>query len=741
MRRDAVVVGIDNYPGAGLAGCVNDANEFAACIALPEYNFNTQEVLLNSMGTRSQILESLGKLCFGNDDGEFLLFYFAGHGQVLGNSGYLVTRDATAFDPGISLTHLASLMESASKHYRHVLAILDCCHAGSALTWSESRPLSTRDVEREIHALNESRCVLAACRPEQVASELFGHGIFTAALVDGLLGNAVDFDGNVTVFGLHDYVAKVMKHEKQTPVFKGDAAGTVIVGSGHEPRVGRPIQGDELKRTLAKAQAFVDDYHFKEHTESSDWNRRKASGARECARLLEPTLAWFHDTEREMPDIVRNPKWIELRTALRNFQGHLADIRVGMNLLEGQAVRLIGKGGYGQVWEIALADGTTKAYKVFHGNELDDVIKVQRFANGFKNMRELEHPQIVRVTSLTTSPYGFLMDYIPGENLRSYIDRSDVAQCLRLMCDIVETVQHAHSRGVIHRDIKPENIIVVMGPNGELTPFLTDFDLAYHETNRTMTTNLGVGGVINYAAPEQLYAPNTAAARAETVDVFSLSQLMFFVITGADPVADDMGRNASVLRTKLGEWVEVRAADLLLDLYVQSSDRDPSLRPASVTDFFNVLNEATTYALAATGRDDVDEDQFCRQFGHLVAGMGNYAASDDKVSMLSLSRQVSISLRFVRPSSRRQDHGDFELELSVTADIPVRTLSSGSGARKAINTRLDKAIHRFEGTRRHSGTKGSFQTFVEVNDVPLTLQGLAHVQKVLSVALAAIEQW
>ncbi|NEE21531.1 hypothetical protein G3M58_85600, partial [Streptomyces sp. SID7499] len=82
---------------------------------------------------------------------------------------------------------------------------------------------------------------------------------------------------------------------------------------------------------------------------------------------------------------------------------------------------------------------------------------------------------------------------------------------------------------------KPENIIISYGTDGNLEPYLTDFDLAYHETNRTMTANFGVGGVLNYAAPEQLYEPNAKTARSETVDVFSLGQLMFFLITGRDP--------------------------------------------------------------------------------------------------------------------------------------------------------------------------------------------------------------
>lgn len=742
MRRDALVVGIDRYEGAPLTGCVSAATEIAECLALEQYAFDCVRVL-NEEATRGRVLGALGSLVYEADGpGEFLVFYFAGHGAVLGEHGYLVTFDGSLYDPGLALAQIGQIMEAASTVYRHVLLILDCCHAGSALPWVSTRPLLPRDVDRAVQSAEESRCVLAACRPEQSAFEAGTRGYFTGALLDGMLGDAVDFDGQVTVFGLHDHVVSAVPASMQTPVFKGDASGAVVLGRDFEPRRGRPLKRDELARTLAKGASLLDQYHYVEQRESSDRNYRREEGARKCADELEPLLRWFHQTEGELPDLARHHEWTALRGRVRDHQGRLAAIEVGQNTRYGQVVEHLGHGGYGHVWKLSLAEGGERAFKVFHGNELDDQVKVQRFQNGHANMRKLDHPRVVRVHELTEAPYGFLMDAIPGENLReTYLDERDAEASLRLLIDIAETVQHAHSRGVRHRDIKPENVIVTFSETGRPVPYLTDFDLAYHETNRTVTTNLGVGGVINYAAPEQLYMPNAAAARAETVDVFSLAQLMYFVVTHKDPVPEDPHKNLVSLTHHLNDWVDARAAETLAGLYAQGTQRAPEERPQTVTDFLGQLARAETYALAASGRDTVQASEFCRQLGHAYKGVGNYRAGEDFVDMTSLSGQIQIRVTNKGPSAQQKDCIDLGAELSVTGDVPVANLVTGARARRAINSRLDKMIGKYPHVIRHAGNLGVFQTFISMKNVPLTLDGLLRVQEVLGTVVSGIEKW
>ncbi|SEE89150.1 caspase family protein [Streptomyces sp. Ag109_O5-10] len=735
----AVIVGIDSYPGAPLFGCVNDAKDVADCLSLEQYDFDSK-LLLNGQATRSSILRNLHELAYGEEEGGTLVFYFAGHGQVLGQAGHLVTHDAERFDPGISLSQLAQIMESASRNFDHVVTILDCCHSGSAYSWSNSRPLQAGDIEREVPTVNESRCILAACRPEESAEERRGHGVFTDALTSALLGDAVNWNGEVTLLGVFEHISASLSTELQTPVFKGDIAGTVVLGSGFDRREGPPIDKSELAQNLAKAHHLVDQYHYLQLTELSERNVRLQQGARKCSIKLEPVVHWFEETEKALPDLKRHADWTNLVARVREFRKNLADISVGELTRFGRVVRHLGHGGYGHVWELEDDGGARYAMKIFHGNELDDEVKVRRFANGYNNMRKLEHPYIVRVHEMLAAPYGFLMDSIAGDNLRkAYIDRNDPESVLQLMIDICETVQHAHSQQVRHRDIKPENIIAAYSDRGRLVPYLTDFDLAYHETNRTVTTNIGVGGVINYAAPEQLFEPNARTARSETVDVFSLAQLMFFVITGRDPSGENFAKNLEILTHDLGSWVDDRAAKTLIELYRSSTSKQPSERPQTVVDFVSELRHAESVIQVASGTDKIMEEDFCRRVGQLYAGLNNYSATEGECRMNSRSGQVEIVVRFKNVSSKGE--ASLELECSVTDKLPVPSLKSGRSARESINIRLDKIVARLPGVRRHAGNKGAYQVYLSVDDVTLDVAGVAWVADVIAKAVAGIEQW
>ncbi|MEU9641826.1 caspase family protein [Streptomyces sp. NPDC048188] len=741
MNR-AVIVGIDTYQGAQLFGCVNDAKDVASCLSLEQYDFDST-LLLNSQATRGNIRRHLHELAYsaeGEEASDILLFYFAGHGQVLGQAGHLVTYDGEQFDPGISLGDLAQIMESASRTYRHVITILDCCHSGSAYSWTNSRPLQAGDIEREVPAVNESRCILAACRPEEGAKERRGRGIFTDSLTSAMLGDAVNWNGDVTLLSIYEYVTAALATEIQTPVFKGDIAGTVILGSGFPKREGPPIDKNELSQNLSKAHHLVDQYHYLQLTELSERNVRLQQGSKKCSIELESVVHWFDETEKALPDLRRNGDWLELVNRVREFRKNLADISVGEQTRFGRVVRHLGHGGYGHVWELEGDDGKRYAMKVFHGNELDDEVKVRRFANGYNNMRKLEHPYIVQVHEMLAAPYGFLMDSIPGDNLRkAYIDRNDPESTLQLMIDICETVQHAHSQQVRHRDIKPENIIAESDENGRLSPYLTDFDLAYHETNRTVTTNIGVGGVINYAAPEQLFEPNARTARVETVDVFSLAQLMFFVITGRDPSGENFAKNIEILVHDLGSWVDDRAATALINLYKSSTAKQPSERPQTVVDFVGELRRAESVIQIASGTDQIDEDDLCRRIGQLYAGLNNYSASGGECRMNSRSGQVEIVVRLKNVSGK--NIATLELEYAVTDKIPVPSLKSGRSARDSINMRLDKVVAKLPGVQRHAGNKGAYQVFFTVNNVTMDVSGVNRVTDIMAKTIAGIEQW
>lgn len=73
-----------------------------------------------------------------------------------------------------------------------------------------------------------------------------------------------------------------------------------------------------------------------------------------------------------------------------------------------------------------------------------------------------------------------LFDLVTGGELfddivaREFYSEKDASHCIQ---QILESVQHCHSNGIIHRDIKPENLLLASKEKGASVK-LADFGLA-----------------------------------------------------------------------------------------------------------------------------------------------------------------------------------------------------------------------------------------------------------------------
>jgi uncharacterized caspase-like protein len=210
--RKALVVGIDDYPNAELYGCVNDATTIANLLERDGDGSPNFSVLpLTSppkQVTRAQLRESVRKLFDGECD--VALFYFAGHGMIDSNGGWIVTSDFRQYDEGIQMDEILALANQSKA--KDKIIILDCCHSGSfgnqAINGSNMAQLS------------DGVTVLTACRSYEVSTEKNGQGLFTSLLVDALYGGAADIRGYITPGSLYSYVDEALGPWDQRPVFK-----------------------------------------------------------------------------------------------------------------------------------------------------------------------------------------------------------------------------------------------------------------------------------------------------------------------------------------------------------------------------------------------------------------------------------------------------------------------------------------------------------------------------------------
>lgn len=210
--RKAVVVGVNDYPGSPLRGCVNDANAIASVLethADGSPNFSVK--LVTSPGdavTRAELRSLIEKLFAGHCD--VCLFYFSGHGFIKSTGGYLVTTDAKKYDEGVSMDEI--LVIANNSQAKDKVIVLDCCHSGAMATPTISGA--------SLAQLSEGLSVLTASRDSESALEVNGRGVFTSLVVDALKGGAADLRGYITPGSVYAYVDQALGPWDQRPIFK-----------------------------------------------------------------------------------------------------------------------------------------------------------------------------------------------------------------------------------------------------------------------------------------------------------------------------------------------------------------------------------------------------------------------------------------------------------------------------------------------------------------------------------------
>jgi serine/threonine protein kinase len=158
--------------------------------------------------------------------------------------------------------------------------------------------------------------------------------------------------------------------------------------------------------------------------------------------------------------------------------------------------------------------------------------QLARFAEEAQIMAQLEHPNVVPVHDLGTSPDGrgyFSMKLIPGRSLETILEqrRADdpatlaqfgLRRLLDVFLQVCQAIDYAHARGVIHRDLKPANIMV--GDFGEV--LVMDWGVAKlmepsGARPETVTTHFEEGSIPDVETADSLFPthrPGVTSVRA-----------------------------------------------------------------------------------------------------------------------------------------------------------------------------------------------------------------------------------
>ena len=198
-----------------------------------------------------------------------------------------------------------------------------------------------------------------------------------------------------------------------------------------------------------------------------------------------------------------------------------------------EIIQTIGEGGMANVYlahDIILDRNV--AIKVLRGDLAGDEKFVRRFQREALAASSLSHPNIVEMYDVgeDNGTYYIVMEYIEGKTLKQLIKKRGaltLSECIDIMLQLTDGVDHAHASYIIHRDLKPQNIMIQ--DNGEIK--ITDFGIAMALNNTQLTQTNSVMGSVHYLPPEQ------ASGKGATVksDIYSMGIMLFELLTGTLP--------------------------------------------------------------------------------------------------------------------------------------------------------------------------------------------------------------